>query len=209
MNNAGRACDYMPDMMTFTRRAILMGLAGLAIAACETPAMVQQYPDITFGHLPTIDLNATDVRTVSEYKAPMLAPNVDHLFPVPPVQALQRWAQDRLAAKGMGNVARFTISDASVTETVLTTEPGLKGVFKKEPSSRYDATMAGVLEILDERGFRKGFATARVSRSRSILEGASINERERMWFELTEALMADFNAEMEKNIRAHVGAFVM
>ena len=186
-----------------------MGLAGLAIAACETPAMAPQYPEITFGHLPTIDLNATDVRIISDYQPPMQAPNVEHLFPVTPANALQRWAKDRLAAKGIGNVARFTVSDATVTETVLKTEPGLKGVFHKEPSARYDGSIAGMLEILDERGFRKGFATARVSRSRSILEGASINERERMWFELTEALMADFNAEMEKNIRAHVGAFVM
>ena len=26
-----------------------------------------------------------------------------------------------------------------------------------------------------------------------------------MWFELTEALMKDFNAEMENNIRSHLG----
>jgi hypothetical protein len=186
-----------------------MGLAGLALAACETPATVQQFPDITFGHLPTIDLNAADVRIASEYQAPMQAPNVEHLFPVTPSQALHKWAEDRLAAKGIGNAARFTISDARVTETVLKTETGLSGVFNKEPAARYDASVAGMLEILDNRGFRKGFATARVSRSRSILEGASINERERMWFELVEAVMADFNAEMEKNIRAHVGAFVM
>ncbi len=209
MNNCARACDYVSEMNTFSRRAFMMGLAGLAIAACETPATVQRFPEITFGHLPPIELNAADIRIVSEYKAPMQAPNVEHLFPVSPAVAMQRWAEDRLAAKGMGNTVRFTISDATVTETALKTEAGLTGVFNKEPSARYDASLAGMLEILDDRGFRKGFATARVSRSRSILEGASINDRERMWFELTEALMADFNAEMEKNIRAHVGAFVM
>ena len=187
----------------------MMGLAGLALAACETPAMVQRFPEITFKHLPPIGLNAAGLQVVSDFKSPMQAPNVEHLFPASPETAMRRWAEDRLVAKGTTNQAKFTISDASVKETLLKTKTGLSGVVHKEPSARYDASIAGLLEIYDDKGFRRGFATARVSRSRSLLEGVSINERETMWFELVEALMGDFNAEMEKNIRAHVGAFVM
>ncbi|MCH8213764.1 MAG: hypothetical protein IIC54_06800, partial [Proteobacteria bacterium] len=48
-----------------------------------------------------------------------------------------------------------------------------------------------------------------VSRSRTLREDASINDRERMWFDLIEALMRDFNAELEKNIRQYLGGYLM
>ncbi len=49
----------------------------------------------------------------------------------------------------------------------------------------------------------------RISRSRTLREDATINDRERMWFDLTEALMGDFNAELEKNIRQYVSGYLM
>lgn len=186
-----------------------MILAGLAIAACETSVTVQHLPEITFAHLPKIGLNAASLEIVSQYKAPLREPNVEHLFQTPPETALRRWATDRLAVQGVVNFARFTITDAAVTEAPLEIDTGIKGVFTTEQSVRYNATVAGTLEILDDKGFRLAFASARVSRSRTLAEDASLNLRERMWFDLIEALMRDFDSEMEKNIRGHVGAYVM
>ncbi|MCG8507662.1 MAG: hypothetical protein MI741_00395 [Rhodospirillales bacterium] len=196
-------------MINLFRRFFFLLLAGLAIAACETPVPVQRLPEITFTHLPSLGLNVANIDVVTEYKGPMAAPNVEHLMPTSPETAIKRWIEDRIVAKGVGNVARFTISDGAVTETQLDVETGITGAFKTQQALRYDATVAGMLEIFDERGFRKAFASARVSRSRTLGEDASVNAREQLWFELVEALMRDFNAEMEKNLRAHVGAYVM
>lgn len=196
-------------MMIFLRRFLLVVFAGLALAACETPVPVQRLPEITFNHLPKIGLNAADLQVVNEFKPSFQEPNIEHLMSTPPATVMQRWAEQRLQARGATNVAKFTVVDAQVKASPLKVDSGITGAFKVEQSVRYDASVAAMLEIFDDRGFRRAFASARVSRSRTLPENASLNEREKVWFELTEALMRDFDAEMEQNIRAHVGGFVM
>ena len=39
-------------------------------------------------------------------------------------------------------------------------------------------------------------------------ENLTLNEREEVWFEMVEALMADLNAELEANIQEHLGRFL-
>ena len=183
-------------------------LAPLALGACETPMPAQTLPGLTYEHLKPFRLDVAAVDVVSQYRSPMQKPNVEHLFPTPPEKALRRWAQDRLKAAGKGATARFVILDARATETPLKIDKSFWGAFKRQQSERYDATVEATLEILDSRGFRKGFANARASRSRTVREDATLNERERTWFELTEALMKDFDAELERNIRQHLGGFL-
>ncbi len=190
------------------RRWVKIVLVVLALGACQTPPPVQRFPTLTYGHLDRLHLDAAALEVVSEYTSPMKAPNVEHLFPTPPGTALERWAADRLEAVGRRGIARFIIKDARGTATPLTIDKGLTGAFKKEQSVRYEASVEVLLEIVDERGFRKGFSAARVTRTRTLTEGATLNERDKTWFELTEALMNDFNAEMEKNVRQYLGGFL-
>jgi len=187
----------------------MTGLVALALAACETPVTVQRFPEITFAHLPALGLNVGRVEIVSSVQPTMQAVQATSQFPVPPDKAMRRWAEDRLVAKGVTNVARFTIVDATVTETPLAIEGGVAGVFKKEQSVRYEATVAGMIEVVDDQGFRRAFASSRVGRSKTLREDASLNERDRLRFDLIEALMKDFNTEMEQDIRTHLGAFAM
>ncbi len=96
-----------------------------------------------------------------------------------------------------------------MTETRLKVDKSFTGAFTKQQTRRYDAAVEVSLEILDDKGFRKAFANARVMRSRTLREDATINDRERMWFDLTEALMRDFNAELEKNIRQYLSGYLL
>lgn len=196
-------------MLMITRRLMIAGLATLALAACETQVSVQRFPEITFAHMQKIGLNVARIEVKSEFHPTMQAPHIEHLMPVPPERAMRRWAEDRLQANGVTNVARFTIGDASVTETPLKVEGGLAGAFKKQQAARYEAAVAATIEIVDDRGFRRAFASSRVSRSQTLGEDATLNDRDRLWFELIDALMKDFNAEMEQDLRSHVGAFLM
>jgi hypothetical protein len=50
--------------------------------------------------------------------------------------------------------------------------------------------------------------SSRTSRSRSVPENASLNDREKVWFEMTEAMMNDINGSLERQIREHLGAFL-
>ena len=190
------------------RRCVLASLVALVLAACQTPPPAQRLPELTYGHLDRLNLDVAALEVVSEFRSPMKAPHVEHLFPTPPQTALERWAADRLEAAGRQGIARFVIKDARGTATPLAIDKGLARAFTKEQSVRYEARVEAFLEIVDERGFRKGFASARVSRTRTLGEDATLNERDKAWFDLTEAVMRDFNAEMEKNIRQYLGGFL-
>ena len=190
--------------------AVLLGLVLTAmLAACETPPPKQRLIELTFAHLPIFSLDVARVEVVSDYASPMKTPNVEHLFPTPPEKGLRRWAADRLKAGGKKGSARFVIHNAAITETALPITKGLKGAFKKEQSERYEAVVEASLEILDARGFRKGFASARLTRSRTVREDATLNQREAVWFAMTEALLNDFDKELEKNIRQYLLGYLL
>ena len=178
----------------------LAGIFSLALAACEATVPSQIFPELTYHHLGKIDLDVGSIKTLSAYKSPITSPNVDHLFPTSPLKALRSWSTDRLAATGSDDIARFTILDASVRETALEKQ--------KDQSERYDASLEATLEIIDAKGKQRGFANAKISRSISVREDATVNDREQAWFTLTEALMRDFNSELEKNISRYLANWV-
>ncbi len=184
-------------------------LCAFVLSSCATPPPLRQFADITFANLPPLRLSVATVAVSSDYRPAMAPPAVDHLFPVPPARALRRWAKDRLKAAGPRGRARFIILDASVKEVPLKIRKGIEGIFYKEQSERYEAVIEARLEIIDAMGVVRGRARARATRTQTVREDASINARETVWFEMTEALMGDFNAEMEKNIRAYLSDWMM
>lgn len=184
----------------------LSAVLGLALAACETPVQVQKFPEMTFTHLTPINLDVANVEVVARYQPPMKTPNVDHLVPTPPIKALRRWAADRLKAVGRSGTAQLVIHAASIIETPLEKKTGFTATFTKQQAQRYDFLIEASLEVVDGR--RRGRAEARVTRFTTLREDASLNERDRIWFKEMEAMMADFNAEMEKNALQYLGALL-
>ena len=187
-----------------SRGLVVALMAMFVLVGCQASLPSQRLPDLTYTHLQPLTFNAGSVEIAMDYRAPLVAPNVDHLFPVPPSDALRQWAGDRLKTTGGDTVVRLVIIDASVVETTLVKEKGLKGVFTKDQSERYEARIEATMEIRDNAGERRGFARTEVRRSTTIREDANINERELAWFKLVESLMQDFDAEMEKNTRRHL-----
>jgi len=196
-------------MPSSSLRLKILAIAVLAaVAACNTAPPRPTYPDIRFTTQPPIRLAVSSVDVRSEYKPTFQSPHVEHLFPVPPAQAAENWAHDRLQAGGGGARARFTIQDASVIETELKKKTeGITGAFKKEPTERYDATLRGMLEIVDERGFALRTVTVKVVRSQSVIEGITPNERDQTWYDMTKALMGDFDQQMSAEISANLGGY--
>ena len=144
----------------------------------------------------------------NRFAAPLKAPHIEHQVPVAPAKAVIRWGQDRLKPAAEAGTARLIINEASMVGEALAQSGGLKGVFTKEQSDRYRATIDARLEVTDGQGVKHGFATATVSRSQTIREDATLTERETLEFELVEKLMADFNREMERNVRQHLQDWV-
>lgn len=190
--------------------ASLVALAATDLAGCATPPPQNRFPDLTYAHLGEFRLDVAEISVISEYKSPFAPPNIEQNMPVVPERAMRRWAADRLAATGTpGHTAQFIIQDAKVTDTPLAKTQGLRGVFTSDQSNRYDSSFAARIVVRAERGyFGTGEASARATRARTVAEGISINEREKVWFELVEATMNDLNAELDRQIRGKLGRFL-
>lgn len=179
----------------------------LLVAGCETHVEVPSYARITFNHLPPITLDVADVSAKTTYQKPLTAPNVEHEFPVDIAKTAEGWVAGRLRAGGASGSAVLNILDASVVETKLNKKTGLTGLVTTDQGHRYDATLTASLSAEDLTTQRAAEATVTVKRSQTVPEDATYNEREKMWYEMTEKLMADFNTELEKAIDQHMGLF--
>ena len=184
--------------------AIAGGMAMFLLAGCDTSLPSQRFPKLTYTYLQPIVFRAGSLKIVMDYKPPLKAPNVDHLFPESPANALEQWANERLKITRGDETVRFIITDASVIGTRLPLQKGLAAMFTKEQSERYDARIEATLEIRNKNGIRQGFVETNVKRSVTVREDANINQRELVWFKLTESIMKDFNVEMDKNIHRHL-----
>ncbi len=185
--------------------SVLTVAAGLSACQTSGPGTL---PDLTFAHLDPIGLAVGEVRVLQKHSPATADPFVDHLFAIPPAIAANRWGRDRLKAQGGAGRAIFTILEGPVREHRLKATLGVRGVFTKDQTERYEARLSAKLEIFDGHGLSVGNATATVTRIRTIAEDVTLNERERLWFDMTEVMMRDFNAEMEKQIRTHLGSWL-
>ena len=192
----------------FALTALCLSLS--VTAACSTPPPAPSQPQLTYAHKAPIRLDVNAIKIMPAYTPPMRAPNVEHLFPAPPMRAAKNWGTSRLSAADIsasGATARFVILDAGVIEEKLPTTGGIGGYFTVDQGARYTATLKARLEIIDAQGTRIAFAEATAFRDQTIPENASVNKREDYWFRLTEDLLKDFNREMEAAIQTHLSRF--
>lgn len=186
-----------------------LGLAAAAVSGCEVRPKSRNFPEITFKHLTPYQMLVREIEIEEAFRSSGQAPNVEYLFPVPPARAAKRWAQDRLQAVGTEGYLRYIIHDASVTETKLERESGVTGVFTVDQSERYDGTLVVEMQIHNARGYTEASVKARAERGVSVPEDISLGEREQVWFQLTEDLMAEINRQLEQAIAKHMGRFVL
>jgi hypothetical protein len=188
----------------FLHIAALMAL----VAGCAGPPPRPTYPDIHFTNRPPLELDVARVDVQMDYRMPMRAPNVEHLFPVPPSRAMENWAHDRLKPTGNSGRAIFIIRNASVTETDLPQTEGVRGAFTTEPAQRYDMALEANL-VIEVNGLQVKTASVRVSRSDGVLNDATPNDRDRTEYDMTRAAMGDFDKQMETEIRNNFGTFLV
>ena len=186
-------------------RTIRILSLALVVAACALPPpQSREFPRITFAHLPQIALDVSRVEVRNRYRSPVAVPNVEHRFPVSPAAAAMEWGRQRFRAAGESGVARITLRRASVVEVPLTRTGGVAGLFKIDQSERYDAVVDMKLEIVGPNGRVRATVESVAKRSRTVSENISAHGREEVWFEMTEALMADMDRSLDAQIRDHL-----
>lgn len=180
----------------------------LLMAGCSSTPPTQKFPELSWSRLPPITLTVSQVEVVKAYVPSDQAPHVETLPPRTLIDSADRWARDRLRVGGGAGFARFIITDASMVEVALPVQTGLAYTFTTQQSKRYDAHVAARLEILDASGKLLGQVTAEASNSRSIPQDASQRGINDTWYLIVEGAMIDLNAELDRNIHAHLGPFL-
>ena len=197
--------------MHFQSKPLLISfLCGFFIflASCTTTIEKPKFRDISFKHLPPIVFNVSQIEIVRDFQSTLLEPNVEHFFPLTPKVAIKQWLEDRVKANGSQSSIQVSILDASAEIKKLETNRDLEGLFTTEQAERIDARIEVRFDLVDDKGKLGPYTIAEAKRSRTIAEGASLYERDRIYFDLTLALMNDFNASMEQALRKYLGKYI-
>ena len=199
----------MPARLT-RRQAVLGGaaFAGLAAAsACSTPPPSEPaIPAIRFDAAPPIRLNVGAIGISDETPAPPASPDWGKVFATLPRDAMRNWGEDRLApapvpAGGAAGTARFRIAEALVQH-----QPGeaVKGVFKAPRRETFTVRVAGVLEVPPQDGRAGGTASANAWGQESLEADTAPYARKLALDGLVRRVMAEFDREMERAVRANM-----
>jgi hypothetical protein len=186
---------------------VLSASAFLAVAACTSPATAPSFPDIRFTDAPAIRLTAATIEIDDQFQPSFQPPDVEQDFPVSPQRAMHNWVQDRLAAADPSstNHVRITIIDASVKDVKLApTTAGLTAAFTTEQSDRFDAHVAMSVDLVDGKGLVVRHARAEANLSRSIAQGTTLNDRDQVWYQLTQDITSNVGRQIQDQI---IGTF--
>ena len=183
----------------------------LMVSSCQTPPPIQKFPELTWAHLKPYVFNLGKVKMVSRFTAPLQEPHVEHLLPFPVQTAAMNWGRDRIEAGGeTGGTVTFIVEEASAVEVSLRKQKeGVEGYFTDEQSERYDMKVKEKIQARSGNGLSTGSVSAHAVRTQTVAEDITLDERERVWFAMTEALMKELNATLETNIPKHLGKFLL
>ena len=195
-------------MTDFIRRNLVL-VCTFCLISCGDVPLQTQTPELTYSHLGSFRLDVSEIQIVNKFVPKMSLPNIEHLMPLAPALAAKSWAEDRLRKEGgSGRRAIFTILDASVVKSSLRQKNGVRGTFTIDQSERYKASVKVRLEIFNLDGSSAGAVEAASWRSRTVPENITLNDRDKIWFHLTEAVINELNTELERSIPKFLNDFV-
>ncbi len=181
------------------KKLILSGCAALAtiglIACANTMTGPRPTPRYSYTQYPATTLGVANIQVVEAFSSPMAQPNAEHLMPEPLPQAVANWARTRFKAGGGDGTLVITINDASVVQKNLQRTTGVKGWFTVDQSERYDAHIQVSFAVQGTTtAGTSGSGSVNVNRGQTIAEDASLQDRDRTWTSMAEAMLTDLDA---------------
>ena len=185
-------------------RSRLTLLLVLLTAACSNaPAVDLTMPD--YSSMGKINLDVKDLSFVDRgVDQHLQGPIISDQFQPTVAQTVQTWASQRLQAVGTTGQSVFVVKNAYVVSELLPTDDGW---FQRSQGSKY----VGHIEVeIDARGMEGyGLATANASRSVSMPENPTEEEKSIAYGALLNGMMQDLNANLENAIHDHLRDFVV
>jgi hypothetical protein len=189
-------------------KKILSLIAVLLLAACENAPAGYTAEPITYT-TPPIRVNVAEIKLIDSYRPPLRAPNVEQDFPTPPAVAVKAWAGQQLVATGNTGVLEVTIDNAAVKQVALPTTKGIKGLFTDDQDTRYDAALHVTFRLYDGvNAMSAASGDVLVTRSHTINEKATIDDRLRLFDQMTHEMMATFDQQAHARFQQYFAAYV-
>ena len=180
--------------------AFAVALLGLA-ACADTPPPAPK-GDIGFSGAP-LRLNVATMAVDNQYVPSGQAPNIEQLHEVTPSTVAERWAQTRVVPVGTSGQAILTIYDARVVEVKLKTKGGLTGFFGDQVDTKIIGTLRAELTVMQPQasgGTSVYKAGATATSEQTLLQSATLNERDQAYFNLTKTLSKEFDRLMTAEV---------
>ncbi|HTH97910.1 MAG TPA: hypothetical protein VL574_10870 [Stellaceae bacterium] len=179
--------------------ATLLSLGACSSSAPPPPVL----GDIRFQDRPPYRMLASAVEFDDQFQPSFRPPQVEQNMSVPPQRAMHNWIADRIQAADPSspNHIQVTITDARVVAVPLQpTLTGLQATFTSQQTTRYEAHVAMTIAIIDGHGLPVRRASANASLSRSISEDATVNDRDRLLWDMSRQVTSALGQQLERQI---------
>lgn len=178
----------------------LLTLVVLAACASEPPVVVKQENDPA----PKINLDVLTVvvldRTTQDGQP---TPYTTNNFQPTIVNAMRRWATDKIVAVGTTGEAIIVIRDGTLKSEPI---PHPDSWFTREQTSKYVGHAEIELDVT--RRNEHGQVMAESSQFETLPEEASTLERQNAYNKLLNAMMRDLSANVRSGVKEHLASFV-
>jgi len=182
--------------------------AAFFLGSCAMAPPVPYPPELRFDAVAPVQLDAVEISILNKYVPPAKAPNVEHLFKTPPARAAEALIKKQLVPlSGSPHVLRVTIEDASVIREDLPLKRGVEGLLTQEAEARLSGRVLIRFELADASApdIATGEAKVLATRTRTLLEGMTIAERDRAYYELTQELMKNVSDGLSTVVKSSFG----
>lgn len=157
-------------------------------------------PDLTFEHIAPLPVNVQDIEIVNSYDPAKDSKDISSTFPTPPDIAMERYAENRLKAKGQGGTLRFIIENSYIHRRYIEADSVVSKWMRLDGKDRYDVTMDITLYVIYPDGRRGPRSVLKMERYISIPESVSLAERELEQLRFIELLAEDIDRAITQSL---------
>jgi hypothetical protein len=171
------------------------------LAGCAGDYQTCEPPPLDFSAQPTLRFAVERIDVESAYRSPGAPPFVEHTLALTPEAALRGYLEQKLEAVGGPGRLQAVIVDASVKETALEIQRGVRGLLTAESSARLDGRMRVRVERFDAAGNAVASVGTAASLSRFLPEDVAHGDRQRIGYELVRELVDELASGLASNLR--------